>query len=151
MCFVGTGRMALCRLRVSGSPKQMGVRKASLFLFGFKFETGLHSFRHYIGIFREETLLGRLSSILSSVQTHNFHVVSLEPHQKDGGVFVRFTYSANESRAALDIIQRDVMEAAAKQGGIPSWIGVAKGNVWLVKGTPWREVRSLLHFHNGRL
>ncbi|KIM87636.1 hypothetical protein PILCRDRAFT_815213 [Piloderma croceum F 1598] len=96
-------------------------------------------FRHYIGIFREEILLERLSSLLSFVKTHNFEVVSLETHQKDGGVFVRFKYSAVDSVSALDAIQKSAREAASKHGGIPSWIELSKGNVWLVRGTPWRE------------
>jgi hypothetical protein len=99
------------------------------------------SFRHYIGIFREEALLDRLSSLLSSVRTHNFETVSLEPHQKDGGVFVRFKYeTAGDSLPALGVIQKSVREAAAKHGGIPSWIEWSRGNVWLVRGSPWREV-----------
>jgi hypothetical protein len=71
---------------------------------------------------------------------HNFEIVSLEPHHKDGGVFARFKYSASDPVSALDAIQKSLREAVAKHGGIPSWIEFARGNVWLVRGTPWREV-----------
>jgi len=105
------------------------------------------SFRHYIGIFREETLLDRLSSLLSSVKTLDFEVLSLEPHQKDGGVFVRFKYDARDSLSALETIRKSVRETAAKHGGFPSWIKLARGDVWLVRGMPWREVRLILCHH----
>lgn len=84
----------------------------------------------------------RLSTILKSVKTHSFELVELEPHIKDGGVFVRFKYSAGEPGEALETIEKSVREEAEKRGGIPSWTGLAsRGDVWLVKGTPWREVR----------
>lgn len=67
-------------------------------------------------------------------------MVSLEPHQKDGGVFVQFTYSAGDPASALKSLQKALREEAGKHGGMPSWIGMAKGDAWLVKGTPWREV-----------
>jgi hypothetical protein len=107
-----------------------------------------YSFRHYIGIFREEKLLNRLSSLLSFVKTHNFEIVSLEPHRKDGGVFVRFRYSADNSMSALDIIHESAREVAAERGGIPSWIELARGDVWLVRGKPWREVCLIIYNSN---
>ncbi|KAG5645040.1 hypothetical protein DXG03_007219 [Asterophora parasitica] len=95
--------------------------------------------RHYIGILREEHLLGALRARLDSVKTYDFQVLSLEPHQKDGGVFVRFSYSASDPVAALKTIESQLTEEAEKHGGLPSWIGLTRGGVWLVKGTPWRE------------
>ena len=77
------------------------------------------------------------------MKTHGFEVVELEPHIKDGGVFVHFKYNAGEQGEALETIEKSVREEAEKQGGIPSWTGLTKrGDVWLVKGTPWREVRA---------
>ena len=54
---------------------------------------------------------------------------------------MRFKYNASDPVSALDAIQKSVREAAVKHGGIPSWIELSKGDVWLVRGTPWREVR----------
>jgi hypothetical protein len=99
-----------------------------------------NSLRHYIGIFREESLLSALKSRLETVRAHDFDVLSLESHQKDGGVFVRFSYSASDPEGALNTIESKVREEAAKRGGLPSWLGLGGGNVWVVKGTPWREV-----------
>ncbi|KAF8078176.1 RNA12 protein-domain-containing protein [Lyophyllum atratum] len=95
--------------------------------------------RHYIGIFREEFLLNALKDRLDSIKTHDFKVLSLEPHQKDGGVFVRFSYSAGDPEGALKTIESHLAEESAKHGGLPSWLGLRKGSMWLVKGTPWRE------------
>lgn len=99
------------------------------------------SLRHYIGVLREETLLERLHKILDSVKAQDFHVVSLEPHPKDGGVFVKFQYRNQDgSDAALNAILQELKESTAKHGGIPSWIGLPTGSAWLVKGKPWKEV-----------
>ncbi|KAF9459344.1 RNA12 protein-domain-containing protein [Collybia nuda] len=95
--------------------------------------------RHYIGVFREESLLSALKSRLESVKAHNFNILSLEPHQKDGGVFVRFSYTASDPECALNTIESKVREETTKHGALPSWLGIGGGNVWLVKGTPWRE------------
>lgn len=84
-----------------------------------------------------------LKSILASVKTHDFRVVSLEPHVKDGGVFVKFQYSAGEPQSALETIASDLRDNVAHHGGIPSWSGLSSGNVWLVKGRPWREVAEI--------
>ena len=101
------------------------------------------SLRHYVGIVREETLLNSLEALLSSVKTHGFKILALEPHRKDGGVFVKFQYSAAHSDEALVTIENDLKNQVAKGGGAPSWTGFKAGNVWLVKGTPWREVSLL--------
>ena len=102
-----------------------------------------YSLRHYIGTIREDNLLCRLNALLSSVKTHGFEILSLEPRHKDGGVFVKFKYYPEGNDAALEIIENDLRREAARKGGIPSWIGINRGNVWVVKGTPWREVRTL--------
>ena len=31
-------------------------------------------------------------------------------------------------------------KTARDMGGIPSWVGLRQGNMWLVKGEPWEEV-----------
>ena len=95
----------------------------------------------YIGYAREETLLERLHTLLSHVNTHGFQVQALEPHVKDGGVFVKFTYNVADSEGTLHEILVSLRENIHSQGGVPSWVGIPTGNVWLVKGTPWREVR----------
>ena len=112
-------------------------------------ETGLHTFgscslRRYIGYAREDTLLERLRSLLSKVNTHGFEIVSLQPHIKDGGVFVKFRYSATDTDAAQETIVDNLRKHVHSHGGVPSWFGLPQGEVWLVKGTPWREV-SILH------
>ncbi|OCH95302.1 hypothetical protein OBBRIDRAFT_878653 [Obba rivulosa] len=108
----------------------------------FPVRLGTWDIRYHLGSLREETLLERLQIILSSVKTHDFRVVSLEPHAKDGGVFVKFQYSAGEPQSALDTIIRDLRATATHHGGTPSWSGLLGGNIWLVKGRPWREDMS---------
>jgi hypothetical protein len=91
-------------------------------------------------VFREESLLGELESRLSVVTTHGFKVLSLQPYQKDGGVFVKFAYNAGDKECALKDIE-DKLRAEADGHAMPSWAGLDWGNVWLVKGQPWLEVR----------
>jgi len=121
----------------------MGVRASVRPYFSCILLTSSRSLRHYVGIFREDTLLGRLKTHLSPVKTHNFEIISLEPHQKDGGVFVHFKYSAGDQEEALKSIEADLRIESYKHGGLPSWLGLSGGTVWLVKGRPWREVRIL--------
>ncbi|TFK42802.1 RNA12 protein-domain-containing protein [Crucibulum laeve] len=98
--------------------------------------------RHYIGMIRSETLLTTLQSRLQSVTTRDFRVLELDPQQKDGGVFVKFSYTPDaeeQDEEVLAEIESALREEGSKKGGLPSWSGLRGGNVWLVKGTPWRE------------
>ncbi|KAJ3533719.1 hypothetical protein NM688_g7243 [Phlebia brevispora] len=95
--------------------------------------------RQYFGALRQETVCDQLSALLGTVKAHDFHVLSIEPQMKDGGAFVKFSYSAGEPQAALDTIMTELRRTADKEGGMPSWMGVKTGSVWLVKGKPWRE------------
>ncbi|KAF8556910.1 hypothetical protein OG21DRAFT_506541 [Imleria badia] len=104
----------------------------------FPIRLGIWDVRHYIGLFREESLLGELESRLSVVKKHGFKVLSLQPYQKDGGVFVKFAYSASDKESALKDIEDELREEADKHA-MPSWAGLDWGNVWLVKGQPWLE------------
>ena len=97
------------------------------------------SLRHYIGILRQEHLLTALQSRfdhLSSV--YNFHPVEFQPQRKDGGVFVRFSYTPEDEQ--LSKLENSLREELAKHGALPSWLGLGRGTIWLVKGTPWKEV-----------
>lgn len=73
---------------------------------------------------------------------------------KDGGVFVNFQYypkepsgienigaprTASTTTTALAEIEQTLTEHIVAKGGLPSWLGVRHGNVWKVRGTPWRE------------
>lgn len=86
----------------------------------------------------------RLRSQLSSADLPNFEVISVEPHPKDGGAFVHFKYSnISGSNTTVDELQHQLREHVAKQGGLPSWVGFGRGDVWVVKGNPWKEVNLL--------
>ncbi|KAM5539125.1 hypothetical protein V8D89_007348 [Ganoderma adspersum] len=95
--------------------------------------------RVYIGYAREPTLLDHLRDLLSKVNTHDFEVLSLEPHSKDGGVFVKFRYNPAGKEDAQQVILESLRKYVHSKGGVPSWLGLPSGEVWLVKGTPWRE------------
>ncbi|KAH9857835.1 RNA12 protein-domain-containing protein [Lenzites betulinus] len=105
----------------------------------FPVRLGRWDLRPYIGYTFEEGLLERLRILLSKVNTHDFQVVSLEPHSKDGGVFVKFKYSAEDTDTALPTILENLRENVHSHGGVPSWVGLSTGEVWLVKGSPWKE------------
>ncbi|KAF8163083.1 RNA12 protein-domain-containing protein [Crassisporium funariophilum] len=101
--------------------------------------------RHYIGIFRQEHLLSSLQTRLEALSSvHNFHPIELQPQRKDGGVFVRFSYNTDPELVGdpdkqLSAIESALREENAKHGALPSWVGLGGGNIWLVKGSPWKE------------
>lgn len=133
------------------------------------------SVRSFIFRLRQDTLLAELKAKLSRVQAHKFTILELEPHLKDGGVFVHFKYAlpdrgeedsnqtensedphpidstssttsksgdqTPQERRVLHELERLLNEEADNAGGLPSWNGIRRGNVWLVQGSPWREVR----------
>ncbi|KAH8108444.1 RNA12 protein-domain-containing protein [Phellopilus nigrolimitatus] len=107
----------------------------------FPVRFGAWDVRHYIGLFRQEHLLQSLEDILASVKVHGFQVVSLEPQNKDGGVFVRFKYDASSHDDALRDIVKELKAASDENQGLPSWTALkqASGDIWLVQGKPWRE------------
>jgi hypothetical protein len=103
------------------------------------------SFRYYVGLGREESLLAAVKARLSNLKAHDFEILSLEPHHKDGGVFVKFCYSSastGDQASALATIEKDLRNNAQEYGGFPSWTGLTRGDIWLVKGRPWREVKN---------
>lgn len=100
------------------------------------------SLRYYYGLLRQESLLDALGASLDAVHTHGFTPVALEPHPKDGGVFLRFQYTAPApDPALLAQIERAVRDHLRASGGVPSSAGLRRGDAWLVRGTPWPEVR----------
>ncbi|KZT03537.1 uncharacterized protein LAESUDRAFT_761884 [Laetiporus sulphureus 93-53] len=116
------------------------IREGCLFIDSvFPIRLGAWDVRRYLGYFREETILDRLRSLFAGITTHGFQLLSLQPHEKDGGVFVKFRYTAGDPEPALESIVHDLREKAAQQGGIPSWAGLSRSDIWLIKGKPWRE------------
>ncbi|KZT74225.1 hypothetical protein DAEQUDRAFT_761656 [Daedalea quercina L-15889] len=104
----------------------------------FPYRLGAWDIRRYVSYFRKETLLDQLHSLLANVKDDGFKIVAIEPHEKDGGVFVRFSYVTSTEDAQKDILHR-LREVTAQHGGVPSWLSVLRGDMWLVKGKPWRE------------
>ncbi|KAF9492251.1 hypothetical protein BDN71DRAFT_1396959 [Pleurotus eryngii] len=139
----------------------------------FPVQLGVWDVRSYISRLRQDTLLSELKAKLSRVQAHRFTILELEPHLKDGGVFVHFKYALPDTgeedsnpaedsagahpidstssttsrsgdqtpqeRRVLHELERLLNEEADNAGGLPSWNGIRRGNVWLVQGSPWRE------------
>ena len=130
------GSLALHRLRISNTDCSMGVR----ILFSL-FTVLIHpiSLRHYIGVLRQEDLLITLQSRFNRLSSvHNFRPIEFQPQRKDGGVFVRFSYTSEDEQASR--IESSLRGELAKHGALPSWLGLGRGTIWLVKGTPWKEV-----------
>lgn len=105
------------------------------------------SLRHYIGILRQEHLLSILQTRLEQLSSvYDFKPLELEPQRKDGGVFVRFSYTPSPSKTLpdggdpLSALQSALNEEANKHGGLPTWMGVGSGKLWVVRGSPWKEV-----------
>ncbi|KJA27306.1 hypothetical protein HYPSUDRAFT_62986 [Hypholoma sublateritium FD-334 SS-4] len=112
----------------------------------FPVQLGRWDFRHYIGILREEHLLSLLQTRLEQLSSvYDFKPLELEPQRKDGGVFVRFSYSPSLSETLpdggdpLSTLQSALNEEASKHGVLPTWMGVGSGKLWVVRGSPWKE------------
>ena len=88
---------------------------------------------------RQEELLDDLRSHLDKIKAHDFQLLKIEPYRKDGGVFVKFSYSPPAEGQCL---QTDIREDAAKHGPLPNWVHIPKGDIWVVKGSPWLEDMS---------
>ncbi|KAJ7093140.1 RNA12 protein-domain-containing protein [Mycena epipterygia] len=105
----------------------------------FPVRLGIWDLRYHLAILQEEELLDSLRSRLSSVKTHSFAVVDIQPYHKDGGALVTFEFSASDPEDALKTIEHALKtEAVKKNDGFTSWIGYG-GGVWVVKGKPWLE------------
>lgn len=122
------------------------------YFFGFSF-INICSIRHYFALARQDYLLSSLQSRLERLSSvHNFKPLEIHPYPKDGGVFVRFSYSpapptggASDEGITLDKLESELREEVDKYGPLPSWLGplglhLRMGSLWLVKGVPWREV-----------
>ncbi|CAE6515824.1 unnamed protein product [Rhizoctonia solani] len=109
--------------------------------------------RYYFANLRKEAIIQRVKAVLENTNTPGFKVLDIEPRIKDGGVFVHFEYISplgsgtsedpavrlTELKAMADL-QAAIQTSAAKQGGVPSWLGFsAPRKFWLVRGRPWRE------------
>jgi hypothetical protein len=138
-----TGRLALHRLCISNTACSMGVRIYYVLICYVL--NHLISLRHYIGIFRQEDLLTALQSRLDHLSCIcDFHPIEFQPQRKDGGVFVRFSYTAEDEQPSK--MQNSLREELAKHGALPSWLGLGRGTIWLVKGTPWKEVLTNTYY-----
>ena len=125
----------------------MGVRHPLPF-FALILIRAIHpSLRYCYGQLRQERLLNSLSELLSGVHTHGFKPISIEPNIKDGGVFVLFEYTPEESEDILSNIQLDLRNHVQSQGGVPSSAGLRRGTIWVVQGQPWREVQISFRFN----
>ncbi|KAI0060858.1 hypothetical protein BV25DRAFT_1839423 [Artomyces pyxidatus] len=105
----------------------------------FPVRLGTWDLRYYYGRFRQEFVLESLTELISAVHSHDFKPLSFEPHEKDGGVYVRFEYTPSDNANVLLEIEYDIRTYVQSKGGIPSSAGLRRGDVWLVKGSPWRE------------
>jgi hypothetical protein len=111
--------------------------------FLFNAHNPAYSPRYYFGKLRQEHLLDTFSEYISEVHTHGFNPISIEPHVKDGGIFVLFEYIPSESKDILQDIQADLRTHFKSKGGVPSSTGIRRGNIWVIRRQPWREVPSL--------
>jgi hypothetical protein len=122
------------------------------------------SIRYYIGLLRQEHVLSCLNSRLEQLSSvRDFKPLEMQPYPKDGGVFVRFSYTSAsptsvpshdahadsplEEIDGLHAIERELKEEVNKHGPLPSWLGsfglnLRPSTLWLVRGVPWLEVNS---------
>jgi hypothetical protein len=132
--------LAFHRLCFSCKTRRLGVSEPFLLL--TRYSQPAYSPRYYFGKLRQEYLIDTLSEHISKVHTHGFNPISIEPHEKDGGIFVLFEYTSPQSEDVLQAIQSDLRNHFQSRGGVPSSAGIRRGNIWVVRGQPWREVPS---------
>jgi hypothetical protein len=129
--------------------------------------TACVSIRHLLARANSPRVMSLLKQTLDKINTHGFRVESIEPRYaqglccqnvmlmkrrpyriKDGGAFVKFKYTkrAEEAKAEGEkpterpSLEADIKKQVKDAGGIRTWLGNATGEVWLVRGKPWREV-----------
>ncbi|KAI9466031.1 RNA12 protein-domain-containing protein [Lactarius psammicola] len=106
-------------IRLSHSLSQKNKSQAWLFVDSvFPVKLAAWDPRYYYGKLRQESLLDSIKNLVSTVHTHGFNPISVEPHVKDGG-----------SEDVLSTIQSDLRNHIHSKGG----------NIWVVQGQPWRE------------
>jgi hypothetical protein len=132
--------LAFHRLCFSRKTRRLGVSELSYFR--TRYSQPAYSPRYYFGKLRQEHLIDTLSEHISKVHTHGFNPISIEPHEKDGGIFVLFEYTSSQLEDVLQAIQLDLRNHFQSRGGVPSSAGIRRGNIWVVQGRPWREVPS---------
>ncbi|KAJ7134885.1 hypothetical protein C8R44DRAFT_771728, partial [Mycena epipterygia] len=79
------------------------------------FPLRLWDFRYFRAITQKEQFLGALRSRLSSIKTHSFTVVDIQPYDKDGGALVTFDFSASDPEDALKTIEDALKTEAVKK------------------------------------
>jgi hypothetical protein len=68
---------------------------------------------------------------------------------KDGGAFVKFKYmepaKVQDSDEPLETpsLEAEIQKQVHDLGGVETWTGNKGGDIWLVRGKPWREVCEL--------
>ena len=66
---------------------------------------------------------------------------------KDGGAFVKFKYTepakVEDGVVPLETpsLEAEIKKRLHEIGGVQTWVGNKGGDVWLVRGKPWKEVR----------
>ncbi|KAF8906048.1 RNA12 protein-domain-containing protein [Gymnopilus junonius] len=108
----------------------------------FPIQLGRWDFRHYFGFLRQEHLLTSLQRRLEQLSAFDFKPLEYQPQPKDGGVFVRFSYTPPadlELPSHWTALQHALREQVAKQGALPTWLGMGSGHLWVVRGSPWKE------------
>ncbi|KZV61714.1 hypothetical protein PENSPDRAFT_693157 [Peniophora sp. CONT] len=124
----------------AGSAEEADSKEAWLFVDSvFPTRLAAWDLRYLWGNCQRDRVLERLNSLLTSAQPHGFKPLSLEPHHKDGGVFVKFKYNPSELEDVLPAIERALKKHAQTHGGVPSSFFLNRGSIWLVRGKPWRE------------
>ena len=72
---------------------------------------------------------------------------------KDGGAFVKFKYmepaNVQDSDEPLETpsFEGEIRKQVHDLGGVETWTGNKGGDIWLVRGKPWREVCGLLFMY----
>ncbi|KAI5900140.1 uncharacterized protein SCHCODRAFT_02607113 [Schizophyllum commune H4-8] len=129
----------LVRRPVRAYATASGTNEAWLFVDSlFPVRVGKLDPRHLIARLREEHILNNVRTTLSTVKDHDFEILSVVPYQKDGGAFIKFKYAGDE--AALPTIEQALKDSTRKSGGLQTWIGLRRADVWLVKAKqPWLE------------
>ncbi|KAI0030739.1 RNA12 protein-domain-containing protein, partial [Vararia minispora EC-137] len=116
------------------------TRQAWLFL-GSVFPARFASWdlRYLLGQFGQEQVLSHTRKVLSDFHAHDFQLVSLDPHMKDGAVFVRFKYApGSPEEDVLSEIESAVRAHFDKHNGVPA-SPFCTGSAWVARGKPWRE------------
>lgn len=143
---IGRTNSTMAPTRSEAAP-QIVEKTGTLFVDSiFPIQLGIWDIRHFFARHRKDQIMASLQATMDQIHTSGFRVEKIEPRMKDGGAFVKFKYTELTQAEGSDVpleetpsLEAEIKKRVHEIGGIETWMGNKGGDVWLVRGKPWKE------------